>query len=232
MSEPTDFQEDRRLRSSGAEGPTGSDPRLHAYIADLFCEEDELLVELREALEEKGFPVIHVPAITGKTLQVLVKAAGARRVLEVGTLGGYSAIWMARALPGDGELVTVEKSPEHAELAREFVRRAGLEDLIRVRVGDARDEMAALGPDGSFDVVFLDADKESYADYLAEARRLLRPGGLLIADNALWKGKVLEEGGSEADRGIRAFNRALAEGSGFTAMILPVGDGVAVGVKE
>lgn len=223
---------DRAVRSSGSEGPTGADPRLHGYIAELFCGEDELLTELRRELENRGLPTIQVPAITGRTLQVLVRAVAPRKVLEVGTLGGYSAIWMARGMPQGGELVTLEKNPDHAELAREFVERAGLADRVEIRVGDARALLPELGPDGSFDMVFLDADKESYPVYLREARRLLRPGGLVLADNALWKGKVLDEGGDEADEGIRAFNRALAHEGAFTSVILPVGDGVAVGVKE
>lgn len=227
MTEPAD----RAVRASGSEGPTGADARLHGYIAELFCAEDELLAELREELEERGFPTIQVPAITGKTLQVLVRAAGARKILEVGTLGGYSAIWMGRALPADGELVTLEKSPEHAALAREFVERAGLDGKVSIRVGDARELLPEVDPDGSFDAVFLDADKESYPLYLEEAERLLGPGGLVLADNALWKGKVLDGGGSDADRGIREFNRLLSESPAFTAIILPVGDGVAVGVK-
>ena len=213
------------------EAPTGADPRLHAFIRKLFVEEDEVLRGLRAEMEARELPLIEVPQETGKVIHTLIRAVAPRRVLEVGTLAGYSAIWIGRALPDGGRLLSLELREDHAELAREFLGRAGLSDRVEVRVGDARELLPGIGPDGSFDVVFLDADKESYPEYLEQARRLLRPGGLLLADNALWQGKVLEEGGSEADRGIRAFDGAVAADPDFTATVLPVGDGVLVAVK-
>lgn len=205
---------------------------LEAYADRLFDREDGLLAALRREMEVRGFPMIQVPARTGLLLHVLVKATGARRVLEVGTLGGYSAIWMARALPDDGRLVTVEKSSKHAALARDFLERGG-QGRVEVREGRAADILPKIGPDGSWDIVFLDADKESYTAYLGEARRLLRPGGLLLADNAFWGGRVLEEDPEEAATlGIQAFNRAVAEDPAFVATILPVGDGVLAAVRR
>lgn len=210
-----------------------ADP-LAAYADDLFVREDPLLAELRAEMEARGFPSIHVPARTGLFLQILVRATGARRIVEIGTLGGYSALWMARALPAGGMIVTMEKEPAHAELARTFIERAGLAEAVDVRVGRAIDLLRRMDADGAVDMVFLDADKESYTAYLAEARRLLRPGGLLVADNAFWKGRVVSEPDPDdhATRGIRAFNRALAEDPEFSATIVPTGDGVAVAVRR
>ena len=203
---------------------------LEAWADGLFTREPPLLAELRAELEARGLPLIQVPARTGLLLRLLVLATGARRVLEVGTLGGYSALWMAEALPAGGGLLTLEREPEHAALAREFVRRAGLADRIEVREGVALELLPAVGPERGFDLVFLDADKESYLAYLDHARRLLRPGGLVVADNAFWQGRVLEEAPEDpSTRGIVAFDRALAAADDFVATILPVGDGVAVG---
>lgn len=215
----------------------GSGPprdRLEAYADDLFVREDPLLIELRAEMEARGLPLIQVPARTGLLLQILLRATGTKRVLEVGTLAGYSALWMARALPEAGRLVTIEKEPDRAELAETFIRRAGLSEAVTVRRGAARTVLPEIGPDGSFGLVFLDADKESYIAYLAEARRLLHPGGLLVADNAFWQGRVLEEADRDdsATRGIQAFNRALAGDAAFNATIVPVGDGVAVAVRR
>lgn len=203
---------------------------LVEYVQERYAREDAVLTDLRAALVQRGMPMIHVSPATGRVLQVLVAAAGGRRVLEVGTLGGYSAIWMARGLTPGGHLTTVELEPERAELARSFLAEAGVADAVEVIVGDARALLPTLGPDGAFDVVFLDADKEGYAGYAREADRLLRPGGLLLADNAFWSGRVLEAPMDDATRGIQAFNDALAGGR-YPATILPVGDGLAIAVK-
>lgn len=220
----------------GARRTDGTGPprdALEAWADRLFTREEPLMEELRAALDERGFPLIQVPARTGLLLRVLVAATGARRILEIGTLGGYSALWMGAELPPDGRLLTLEKEPEHAALARDFVARAGLADRVEVREGVAAELLPDVGPDGAFDLVFLDADKESYTGYLEHARRLLRPGGLLVADNAFWQGRVLDDApDDEATRGIVAFDRALAEASDFMATIVPVGDGVVVGVKR
>lgn len=207
---------------------------LESYADALFVREDPLLAELRAEMEARDFPMIQVSARTGLLLQILVRATGARRIVEVGTLAGYSALWMARALPEGGRLVTLEKEPAHAQLARSYVDRAGLSEAVDVRTGEASALLADLGPAGSVDLVFLDADKESYVAYLAEARRLLRTGGLLAADNAFWQGKVLEEAGPDdpATRGIRSFNRTLADHPDFTSTVVPTGDGIALAVRR
>ena len=216
---------------SGSAPP--SPEELAAYTNGLFGDEDSLLRALRVEIERRGMPLIQVPAITGRTLQVLAAAVGARRVLEVGTLGGYSAIWIARGMAPGSSLLSIELNEDHAVLAREFLAKAGLDDVVEVLVGDGREVLPGLGPDGSYDMVFLDADKEGYVEYLTHAARLLRPGGLVAADNALWRGHVVETASDDpTTRAIQTFNEALAASTDFLGTILPVGDGVAVGVRR
>lgn len=204
--------------------PTGD------YIASLFAREDELLISLREQADRSGLPPISISPDEGRLLQVLLRAIRAKRVLEVGTLGGYSAIWMARALPEDGELLSIDVDAGHAEFATRFVARAGLESIVTVRVGRALDVLPAL--DGqTFDAIFLDADKEPLPTYLDWALRLVRPGGLIIADNALWGGKVIDASiDDDATRAVREFNRRFAEDSRITGIVVPTHDGVAIGI--
>ena len=204
--------------------------RAGDYIAGLFSAEDELLAALREEADRTGLPPISISADEGRLLQVLLTAIGARRVLEVGTLGGYSAICMARALPPGGRVLTVEIEEKHAEFARRYIQRAELTDRIEVRVGRALEVLPAL--DGErFDAVFLDADKEPLPTYFEWGLRLVRPGGLIIADNALWGGRVYD--GDESDertRGVREFNRRMSTDPRVLGIIVPTHDGVAVAV--
>lgn len=204
--------------------------RVGDYISGLFAPEDELLVSLREDADRTGLPPISVSPDEGRLLQVLLTSIGARRVLEVGTLGGYSAIWMARALPAEGRLLSIEVEPKHAEFARRYVDRAGLGGKIEVRVGRALDVLPSL--DGErFDAMFIDADKEPMPNYFEWAVRLVRPGGLVIADNTLWGGKVYEE--SERDEktaAVREFNRRMANDPRVLSILVPTHDGVAIGV--
>jgi predicted O-methyltransferase YrrM len=155
-----------------------------------------------------GLPQIAVSAAQGKFLSLLVRATGARRVLEVGTLGGYSTIWMARGLPDDGRLVTLELSPTNAEVARANLRRAGVGDRVEVKVGPASESLAAMVAEGTepFDFVFLDADKEGYTDYLQQSLRLSRPGTVVVADNVVREGRILDPpAGDTMAAGIREF---------------------------
>jgi len=205
---------------------------INEYIAGLFANEDELLRELRDEAARAGMPAISVPPETARFLQVLVRAANAKSVLEVGTLGGYSAIWMARAMEKGGRIISLEIEPEHAAFARRYIERAGLAHAIEVRVGAALQLLPTL--DGEkFDIVFLDADKEPLPTYLDWALRLLRPGGLVIADNTLRGGKVVDPSADEPQvRAIREFNKKLASSPRITGLVVPIGDGVAVGVVE
>lgn len=209
---------------------TGSD-RLDDYVRGLLAVEDDVLAELRDAMDREGLPDIYISADVGKLLQVLLTAVGARRVLEIGTLGGYSAIWMARALPAGGRLVTVELDPGRADFARRFAARAGLEAVIDVRVGEARDVLSDMvAAADTFDAVFIDADKEGYIEYLDRALELVRPGGLILADNAFRDGRILEDAPDEATRGILAYNDRIASDPRLLSTIVPVRDGVAVSV--
>ncbi|NIP78357.1 MAG: methyltransferase domain-containing protein [Gemmatimonadetes bacterium] len=206
--------------------------RLDDYVRERFAREDELLAELRDEIPRRGMPEIHITADLGRLLQVLLASIGARRVLEIGTLGGYSALWMARALPADGRLISLEIDAERAALAREYLERAGLGPTVEVRVGDARELLAGLvaGNAEPFDAVFIDADKESYVEYLERSLELVRPGGLILADNAFRDGRILEDDPDEATRGILAYNDRIAGDDRLISTVVPIRDGLAVSV--
>ncbi len=202
-----------------------------AYLAGLFGREDDVLLALREEADRTGLPPISISPDMGRLLQVLLTAIGARRVLEVGTLGGYSGIWIARALPSiGGRLLTLELDPTHAEFAARYFVRAGIAERVEIRTGRALDLLPAL--DGErFDAIFLDADKEPLPTYLEWGLRLVRPGGLIIADNALWGGRVLDEkSDDDATRAVREFNRRFATDPRLLGIVVPTHDGVAIGV--
>jgi predicted O-methyltransferase YrrM len=193
------------------------------YIDDLFAPADPALTATLASIESSAMPAIQVSAGQGKWLYLMARLVGARRILELGTLAGYSTIWLARALPADGRLVTLELKPEHAETARKNFVRAGLSDRIEVIVGAALDSLAALaaGPAAPFDLVFIDADKRSYRAYLEWALTLTRPGSLIIADNVVRAGAVLApRPGDEAAEGAREFNRALAADPRVEAVVV------------
>ena len=200
------------------------------YVARLFAPEDDILVSLREEADRTGLPPISISPDTGRLIQVLLTAIGAKRVLEVGTLGGYSAIWIARALPAEGRLLSIDIDAGHADFARRYIRRAGVEAQVEVRVGRALDVLASL--DGErFDAIFLDADKEPLPTYFEWALRLVRPGGLIIADNALWGGRVIDASATDdATAGVRELNRRMATDPRVAGILVPTHDGVAVGV--
>jgi predicted O-methyltransferase YrrM len=204
--------------------------RAGEYITQLFAREDDALAALREEADRTGLPPIAISADEGRLLQVLLTMIGARRVLEVGTLGGYSAIWMARALPPGGSLLSIELDPEHAAFARRYVDRAGVGDRVEIRVGRALDVLPAL--DGErFDAMFIDADKEPLPRYFEWGLRLVRPGGLIIADNALWGGRVYDPAvNDEKTEAVRELNRRVAEDPRVLGIVVPTHDGVAVAV--
>ncbi len=196
--------------------------RIDAYIRELFLPEDEGLSAALRGMSAAGLPSINVPAALGRLLGILVRASGARRVLEIGTLGGYSAIWIARALPPGGRLITLEYDERHAGVARAALEQAGVADRVEVRRGRAIDLLPDLDDGTPFDLAFIDADKVSYPDYLEWCLRLVRPGGLIVADNVLRDGGVVnppadDEVLSATDR----FNRAAAADPRLDAVILP-----------
>jgi predicted O-methyltransferase YrrM len=203
--------------------------RLQRYVEDLFAVEDAVLTRVRARHAEAGLPNIHISPGEGKLLHVLLRAAGARTVLEIGSLGGYSGIWLARALPPDGRLTTIEKDPRHAAIARAAYADAGLAGQVRLLEGDAR-VLRTLDP--GFDAVFVDADKEPLAEYFELSVRLLRSGGLLLCDNAFFHGAVIDQSDhSAAAQGVRAFNQLAATDPRVVSAVAPIRDGVVIGVK-
>lgn len=193
------------------------------YIEGLYAPVDEALEEALRSSREAGLPEIQISPNQGMLLRLLAEISGARRILEIGTLGGYSAIHLARALPENGTLLSLEVDERHAEVARRNVERAGLEDRIEVLVGDAHDLLAAMVESGMepFDLVFIDADKEGYPAYLDRALELSRPGTLILADNVIRGGSVLNAE-DESARATREFNQRLARHPRLSAIILPL----------
>src|SRR5687768_7601428 len=185
------------------------------YLSGLFVRPDPALDAALEASRAAGLPPINVSATEGKLLHVLARAHRAEKILEIGTLGGYSTIWLARALPAPpaGRLITLEYNPAHADVARANLARAGLADRAQIRVGRAIDTLPKLQSEGAgpFDLIFIDADKPGNPDYLAWSLRLSRVGTLIIADNVVRGGDVLDAASKDASvRGIRRFNELLA----------------------
>lgn len=166
--------------------------RVDTYIGEKLIGDNEVLAAALAHNAENGLPPIDVSAAQGKMLHLLAQMAGARRILEIGTLGGYSTIWLARALPDDGALVTLEVDHMHARVAQANLDRAGLSDRAEIRVGPALDSLAAMTDVAPFDFVFIDADKQSNVDYVAEAIRLGRSGTTIIVDNVVREGGVLD----------------------------------------
>lgn len=199
--------------------------RVDAYIEALFAPEDEVLRENLRTAERAGLPEIQVSPSQGKLLYLLAKIAGARRVLEVGTLGGYSTTWLARAIGPDGTIVSLELDPRHAAAARESLARLDHAPAIDIRVGPAADAlrtMAAIG-EAPFDLVFIDADKVSYAAYLELALPLTRAGSLILADNVVRNGLVVDDQPVDPNaRGARAFNAAIAAHPRLESIVVPV----------
>ena len=196
---------------------------IDAYIEDLFDPSDEVLEAALRDSRRAGLPEINISPNQGRLLQLLVAMSGARRMLEVGTLGGYSAIHLARALPDDGTLISLEIDEHHAEVARNNIARAGLSERVEIRVGDAHELLAALIEDdeGPFDVVFIDADKGSYPAYLEASLRLVREGSLILGDNTIRGGTVLDPQDASA-RATREFNERIARDPNLSGIVLPL----------
>jgi predicted O-methyltransferase YrrM len=190
------------------------------YITALFAQDDESLQSTREEMQRGGLPGINVSESEGKLLHVLALMNGARRILEIGTLGGYSAIWMARALPPEGKLISLEIDPHHAEVARRNIERAGLAGKVEVRVGPALESLSQIAAEkeAPFDLIFIDADKEGYVDYLERSVPLLREGGVILGDNTL-PDAVLSP---TADSGAKRYNAAVAAHPELVSVIVPV----------
>jgi predicted O-methyltransferase YrrM len=206
--------------------------QVSEYITRLFSKEDEVQKQVFQAVPEKGLPAIMIKPEEGRFLQFLTQAANAHRAVEIGALGGYSGIWIARGLAPGGKLITLEKEPRHAEVAREHFKMAGVDDRIEIRVGEALDLLDELSSQGPFDFVFIDADKGSYPAYYTWAMDNLRVGGILAAHNALRKGSVAGTGAEDEFTAImKDFNQRVSEDPRGISTIFPAGDGTIISVK-
>lgn len=211
------------------QGTRYSTPAILDYLHRLHTPHDPILDRTFLAPDREGLPAIQVGPSEGKTLHLLLRMIGAKTVVEVGTLAGYSGMWMARALPQDGHLYTIEANPKHAEVAQRDFQAAGLASRVTVLVGKGADVLPTLDGKAPFDAVFIDADKASYDIYGRWAANNLRPGGLLLGDNAYYFGNLLDETSSEA-AAMRRFHEEAARA--FDTVCLPTPDGLLLGVKR
>jgi len=196
---------------------------VDGYIRELVGAEDEILKATLNSTNEANIPPISVSANQGKFLQVLAKACNAKKILEIGTLVGYSTIWMARALPKGGKLISLEYEPLHARVAKNNIEKAGLSSVVDIRVGKAIDLLPQLEAkkEGPFDMIFIDADKPPYTEYFQWALKLSRPGTLIVADNVIRDGDVMDAHSTdEMVQGARRFNAFLANTPEVTATII------------
>ena len=208
------------------------DDSLYRYLLEVSLRETPLLRRLREETARLPNANWQIAPEQGQFMALLMRIAGARRVLEIGTYTGYSALCMAGGLPGDGGLLSLDISAEYTGIARRYWQEAGLGARIALRLAPALESLQALereGQGGRFDLVFVDADKTGYPTYLEHALRLLRPGGLVLFDNTLWGGRVLEGAPESADtRAVQALNRALRDDPRIELSLLPLGDGLSI----
>jgi len=214
---------------------TPIDDALAAYIRQVTLREPEALRRLRESTEDHPLANLQIAPEQGQFLHFLAKLMGARRIVEVGVFMGYSSSWMALALPPDGTLVACDHSEEHTAIARRTWREAGVEDKIDFRLAPALEtleRLIAAGRSGSFDLVFLDADKQNNLNYYERALTLLRPGGLVAADNTLRHGTVADPANAEPDTlAMREFNRALHRDPRIALTLATIGDGLTLACK-
>jgi caffeoyl-CoA O-methyltransferase len=213
--------------------------RIDRYIEDLFTPEDTALSENVADAAAAGMPAIQVSRNQGKLLYLVARISRARHILEIGTLAGYSTTWLARALPPDGSLLTLEREPSHAKVALRNIQRAGVADRVEIRVGTASDSLRELIRRGTepFDLIFIDADKTGYVEYLELALQLSRSGTVVLADNVIRNGNVIERDPPDvADRGARAYNLAIAGHPRLESVILPIIrsriDGLAISIVK
>ena len=213
-------------------------PELLAFVRERLAVEDQHHARVLAEMRAQGLPPINIGPMEGRLLEFLVRSCGAKKAVEIGTLGGYSAMWIARALPPHGRLYTLEAEPKHAAVAEASLAEAGLSRIVSVMVGDAAESLKKLEKLGPFDFCFIDADKTGYPKYLRWAAKNLRSGGIVAADNAFLFGKVHlkpEDAGDDAAavRAMRDFLHHLADESEFVSCaMIPTGEGLAVGIKK
>lgn len=210
-------------------------PELARWAEEVFAPEDGVLREIRERSAATGLPQIQVGRFDGLHLEVLARAVGARKAVEIGTLAGYSGVCLLRGMGPGGFLHTFEKEPRNAEVARRSFELAGLAGRVRIHVGAALERLGEIAEAGPFDLVFVDADKQRYPEYLAWAEEHLRLGGVILADNAFGFGHVHDPAYRGEDAGsmepLRRFSERLARGGRFRATMIPTEEGLAMGVK-
>jgi caffeoyl-CoA O-methyltransferase len=203
-------------------------PLLEEYMRRITPRRHEVLVEMEKVAEELEFPIIG--PLVGRVLYQYARLLSARRIMELGSGFGYSAFWLAMATAPDAKIVCTESSQENIALGKEFLARAGLQNKVEYFSGDALESIDGIP--GEFDLVFMDIDKHQYPDGFRKSWPRLRNGGLFIADNALWYGRIVEKDDSEDTAGIRNYNKMIYATPGAFSIILPVRDGVAVTLKE
>jgi predicted O-methyltransferase YrrM len=206
--------------------------QVSQYVSSLFTNEDAALLKAREDSPKRGLPEINIKPEEGRFLQLLARACGAKKAVEIGTLGGYSGIWIARGLMPGGVLYTLDMEAKHAEVAREHFELAGLGKVIRIRIGDAHGSLVKLTDESPFDFVFIDAEKTGYQDYFDWALTNVRLGGIIAAHNAFRKGSVAYYGEDDENSELmRQFNKRIAENDQVISTIYPAGDGTLIAVK-
>jgi caffeoyl-CoA O-methyltransferase len=217
--------------SPANKGYRQDDAALFDYVEDIYRPEDPVLREIRERSIAEGLPAIAVGRFDGLHLEVLARATGALKAVEIGTLGGYSGVCLLRGMGPHGVLHTFEHSEKHARVARESFHKAGVGARAHIHVGPALATLPEIEGEAPFDMVFIDADKVSYPAYLGWAAEHLREGGVLLGDNAFAFGELHKPSADEGREALRKFNRELAQGGRFRATMLPTAEGLAMGVK-
>ena len=203
-------------------------PKIDQYLERLLAEDDPVLREMEKLGRSRDFPIVG-PQV-GRVLFILAKLVGAKRIFEMGSGFGYSAYWFAKALSAGGRVYQTEGSRENSKQAEDFFRRGGLSKKAEFLVGDALELIDQVK--GAFDIVFIDMDKENYPRAFQKAKRRIRKGGLILADNVLWFGKVLDGPKDPETKGILEFTRLLFSDPDFFSTILPIRDGVGVGYRK
>lgn len=193
------------------------------FINRLFVKEDSALLQTKQAITDGGLPLISISENQGKFLHILARLCNPQKMLEIGTLGGYSTIWLARALQENGQLISLELDRHHADVALANIANAGLGDKVTIRIGNALEELPKMKKEGAgpFDVIFIDADKEPYAEYFELSLQLSRPGTLIIADNVVREGRILEENSTDSNvTGVQRFLKLMAATREVTATVI------------
>ena len=208
----------------------GIDPPLYQYLLDVSLREDPVLAELRAVTAELPQRNMQIAPEQGQFMAMLARLIGARRYIEIGTFTGYSTLAVARAMPDDAEIIACDVSREWTDIAQRFWHQAGVAERIRLALQpalDTLDELVGEGRAGHFDLAFIDADKTGYIDYFEHCLKLIRPGGLILVDNTLWGGSVIDPDKNDDDtEAIRSFNRHVQDHDGVDLSLVPIGDGL------